>query len=55
MLREQFLELVSDFKEADRNFIFHFLPEKTAKNCETISAHMISIDLIIRTVKKIFI
>jgi hypothetical protein len=29
--QEQYLELVSDFQEAGRNFIFDFLPKRAAK------------------------
>jgi hypothetical protein len=31
---EGFSQLVSDFIEVSRNFIFEFLHKKTAKNCE---------------------
>ncbi len=52
-LLDRFSQLVSDFIEVSRNFIFDFLLKKTAKNVKTISAHTKSTVLIFRTFKKI--
>jgi hypothetical protein len=47
------LKLVSVFKEASQDFIFHFLHNKAAKNLKTICAYAESTDLICKTFKKI--
>ncbi len=53
-LLEGFSELVSDFKEASRNLIFIF-STKGSQYCKTISADTKSINLMFKTLKKIFI
>ncbi len=51
-----FSQLLSNFIEVSRNFIFDFVrSKKAAKNCEVVSAHTKNSVLIFRTLRNIVI
>jgi hypothetical protein len=49
------IRIIKDFMEASKNLILNFSAKRLLNNVKTIHAHKKSTDLILRTIKKIFI